>query len=370
MCPSQPLYAWCVSPAPSKLPSVGARALPRIGITLGDPGGIGPEVIVKALADESLRSSAHFVILGPQWPLLHAAGLAGIRPYWTISTDASACAKSMAAGPSCIVLDESPASDPLFGPSSRWPTSANARAGEVSFALVERAIALAQAGELDAIVTGPINKHAWSLAGHTRYPGHTELFAERFHSDDDRWGMMFHAPRINESGHALNVILATAHMPLMKVGPSLSIGRVLDAIVLGQRACIDLGVESPRVAVCGLNPHAGEAGLLGTEDDAIITPAIEAAREQGIDCAGPFPGDTIFTAAVRGDYDLVVAMYHDQGLIPVKLLARDRAVNMTVGLPVVRTSPDHGTAFDIAGKNVADPGSMKAAIALALRALQ
>jgi len=352
-------------------PHPSSRALPRIGITLGDPGGIGPEVIVKALADESLRAGAHTIILGPQWPLLHAAGLAGIRPYWTTSTSAASITAALASStPSCTVLDESPASDPLSGPSSRWPTPANARAGEVSFSLVERAIALAHTGQLDAIVTGPINKHAWSLAGHTRYPGHTELFAERFHSDDDRWGMMFHAPQINERGHALNVILATAHTPLMKVGPSLSIGRVLDAITLGHRACVDLGVASPRVAVCGLNPHAGEAGLLGTEDDAIITPAIEAAREQGINCQGPFPGDTIFTAAVRGDFDLVVAMYHDQGLIPVKLLARDRAVNMTVGLPIVRTSPDHGTAFDIAGKNIADPGSMKAAIALALRALK
>jgi len=126
-------------------------------------------------------------------------------------------------------------------------------------------------------------------------------------------------------------------------------------------------VDSPRVAVCGLNPHAGEAGLLGTEDDAIITPAIEAAREQRIDCAGPFPGDTIFTAAVRGDYDLVVAMYHDQGLIPVKVLAWDCAVNVTLGLPIIRTSPDHGTAFDIADQNIADAGSMTSAIELAAR---
>jgi len=350
--------------------SLASRQLPTIGITLGDPGGIGPEVIVKALADEALRARAKFVVLGPQWPMLHAAGLAGVRPFWSALTSAASLSDEPGTPGACVLLDESPSNDPMTGASSRWPVSANARAGELSFALVERAISLAQSGVLGAIVTGPINKRAWSLAGHTRYPGHTELFAERFGGADQRWGMMFHASDVNARGHALNVILATAHVPLMKVGPSLSVGRVLDAIMLGTHACRDLGVTAPRVAVCGLNPHAGEAGLLGSEDDAIIAPAIEAACESGIDCRGPFPGDTIFTAAVRGDFDLVVAMYHDQGLIPVKLLARDRAVNMTVGLPVVRTSPDHGTAFDIAGKNLADPGSMRSAIELAIRAVQ
>jgi 4-hydroxythreonine-4-phosphate dehydrogenase len=347
---------------------------------LGDPGGIGPEVIVKAIAEQTTTAAndpvaraARLLILGPQWPLLHAAGLAGIRPLWTTLSGANQIADFAASSPpgACALLDESPASDPISGPSSRWPASANARAGELSFSLVRRAIELAQRGTLDAVVTGPINKHAWSLAGHTRYPGHTELFAESFAptsstAQPGRWGMMFHAPRINAAGHALNVILVTAHVPLMRVGPSLTIGRVLDAITLGHRACVEMGIAAPRVAVCGLNPHAGEAGLLGSEDDAIITPAIEAACEQGIDCRGPFPADTIFNAAVGGAYDLVVAMYHDQGLIPVKLLARDRAVNMTVGLPIVRTSPDHGTAFDIANQNRADPGSMRAAIDLAI----
>jgi 4-hydroxythreonine-4-phosphate dehydrogenase len=148
----------------------------------------------------------------------------------------------------------------------------------------------------------------------------------------------------------------------------LTIGRVFDAIELGHRACVAMGIEKPRVAVCGLNPHAGENGLLGEEDRRIIEPAIVMAQRQGVHASGPHPGDTIFGAAVAGKYDLVVAMYHDQGLIPVKLLARDRTVNVTVGLPIIRTSPDHGTAFDIAGKNMADAGSTGAAVRLAIRA--
>lgn len=153
----------------------------------------------------------------------------------------------------------------------------------------------------------------------------------------------------------------------MDVKNVLTIGRVVETIDLGHQACKALGIRHPRVAVCGLNPHAGEGGILGDEDERIIAPAIRIAKENGIDATGPHPGDTIFIAAVHGKFDLVVAMYHDQGLIPVKLLARDRAVNMTVGLPIIRTSPDHGTAFDIAGKNAADPGSMTSAIELAIK---
>src|SRR5690606_23359482 len=219
--------------------------------------------------------------------------------------------------------------------------------GDVSFQMVEDAIAaakrpVADPARVDAVVTGPISKAAWAAAGHADFPGHTELFADRF--GVSRYGMMFVTPR-------LRVILATAHIPLMAVGPALTAERVERAITLGTDACRRLGVDAPRIAVCGLNPHAGEGGLLGPEDDAVIAPAIAAAQRTGLDARGPFPADTIFIAAARGDWDLVVAMYHDQGLIPVKLLDRDRAVNVTIGLPIVRTSPDHGTAFDIAGQN-------------------
>jgi 4-hydroxythreonine-4-phosphate dehydrogenase len=210
----------------------------------------------------------------------------------------------------------------------------------------------------DALVTAPISKEAWALAGHGEFPGHTEFLAAR--CGTKRVRMMFVTP-------SLNVMLVTSHVPLARVPALLTIERVLDTIELGHEACRTLGPANPRIAVCGVNPHAGESGLLGDEEARSIAPAIRAARERGIDATGPFPGDTLFRAALQGRYDLVVAMYHDQGIIPVKLLAFDRAVNLTAGLPIVRTSPDHGTAYDIAGKNLANPGSMHAAIDLAVR---
>jgi 4-hydroxythreonine-4-phosphate dehydrogenase len=198
------------------------------------------------------------------------------------------------------------------------------------------------------------------------------MLAAAFGAKEGEYGMFFHASGVAGS-RSLNVMLATVHVPLAKVPGMLTVGRVVSAIRLGHRACVDLGIAKPRIAVCGLNPHAGEGGLLGHEDAAVIVPAVEAARELGLDVRGPLPGDTVFHAAVRaggdggGEYDLVVAMYHDQGLIPLKLLAFDRAVNVTVGLEwegrkIVRTSPDHGTAFGIAGKGMADAGSMKEAM--------
>jgi 4-hydroxythreonine-4-phosphate dehydrogenase len=212
------------------------------------------------------------------------------------------------------------------------------------------------------MVTGPISKHAWHLAGplagRGRFPGHTEMLQSRYHAK--RVVMMFRAPKFCVS-------LATAHVPLMDVRDVMTIGRVYDAIDLGAEGCRRLGIAEPRIAVCGLNPHAGEAGLMGDEESRLIEPAIQVAVEQGLRVRGPFPGDTIFGRALAGEFDLVVAMYHDQGLIPVKLLDRDASVNITMGLPTVRTSPDHGTAFDIAGKGRAEAGSMIAAIDTAVR---
>ena len=301
-----------------------------IAITLGDPGGIGPEVVGKALANQDLLALARYRIFGP-----------------------GCVAPQLAAG---IEFVDYP------GMREDFPSKHARAGGETSFRMVEDAIAAARLpigdpGHVDAIVTGPISKLAWQMAGRGEFPGHTELFAARFGGSA---GMMFVTPR-------LRVILATAHVPLGRVPGLLTTDRVLRAIELGHEACVRLGVSRPRIAVCGLNPHAGEAGLLGEDERRAIEPAIAAAAGRGMDVKGPFPGDTVFNAAVRGDFDLVVAMYHDQGLIPVKLLDRDRAVNVTVGLPVIRTSPDHGTAFDIAGKGIADPGSMKAAIELAIR---
>jgi 4-hydroxythreonine-4-phosphate dehydrogenase len=321
---------------------------PILAISLGDPGGIGPEVVVKTLAQASIRRRARFRVYGPDSALSHAARLAGVTPFWSIRSNTEAPL------PSDVELLDYPM---VEAPAPR----ATAEGGRVSFAMVNDAISDAlrprdDPRRVDAVVTGPISKLAWNLAGHGEFPGHTELLASRCRAD--RFAMMFVSPR-------LRVILASAHVPLMEVGRALTSGRVLETIALGDQACRRLGIASPRIAVCGLNPHAGEGGMLGDEEQRHIEPAIATARSRGINAQGAFPGDTIFNAAVRGDFDLVVAMYHDQGLIPVKLLDRDRAVNVTVGLPIIRTSPDHGTAFDIAGKNVADAGSMTAAVELA-----
>lgn len=344
----------------------GGAARPTIGVTMGDPFGIGPEVVVKALADEHRRRTARFVILGCEWAMQSAAAACRATPFWSTAKrgepiDAAALERG-------VVLIH----DPTPNPETRNPNSpptATPLGGELSFRFVEDAIASTRAAPnsrgtpipgvtLDGIVTAPINKEAWALARHAEFPGHTELLAERFGARHTR--MMFVAPK-------LNVMLVTTHIPLAKVPGALSIERILGTIELGAAACRRIGVAAPRVAVCGVNPHAGENGLLGDEDARLIEPAIRAAREKRIDASGPYPGDTIFGAAVAGKYDLVIAMYHDQGLIPVKLLAFNSAVNATIGLPVVRTSPDHGTAFDIAGKGIADPGSMIAAIDLAVR---
>lgn len=327
---------------------------PTIAISMGDPAGVGPEVLVKALADSNLRRTAKYRIHGLAPTLARAAAHANITPFWTsipIGTQPPS-------DDEVTVLDYSdviPSFDQL-------PTKPTQVGGEISFRFVEAAIADCQRSETDplhahAIVTAPISKEAWALAGHAEYPGHTELLAARFAAK--RYAMMFVTPR-------LRVVLATAHVPLMRVAHALTTDRVFDAIDLGAAACRRLGISNPRIAVCGLNPHAGEAELLGHEDSQIIKPAIEHARRSGIDASGPHPGDTIFSAAVAGRYDLVVAMYHDQGLIPIKLLDFHAAVNVTLGLPTIRTSPDHGTAYDIAGRNLAEEGSMKHALQLAV----
>jgi 4-hydroxythreonine-4-phosphate dehydrogenase len=307
--------------------------LPRLAVTLGDPWGIGPEVTAAALRDARVKVAATWVVLGkPGGDGAKAGG----------------------------------AKDPGVTPATTpGPT---AHAGELSFRAVERAIDLCKLPPSDparchGLVTAPISKEAWALAGHTKYHGHTELLAERFNAP--RSAMYFHGP-------ALKVVLATVHIPLAQVPAALTTERILATIELGHHACVELGIPRPRVGVCGLNPHAGEHGLLGAEDDGVIAPAVAAARAAGVDASGPWPGDTVFLAAAappagKGKFDLVVAMYHDQGLIPVKLLDRERTVNVTVGLPVVRTSPAHGTAFDIAGRNVADPSSMIEAMLLAAR---
>jgi len=242
----------------------------------------------------------------------------------------------------------------MLGTAIRSPSKMG---GEASMKFCLDAIEAANKKIVDAVVTAPIAKESWKLAGY-HFPGHTELFAERTHAK--RYAMMF-------AGGPLKVVLATVHVPLNSLWGRLNIGAVFQPIELIHQALVDwFDIPKPRIAVCGLNPHASENGQFGDEEERIISPAIFMAREQGIDATGPYPPDTIFLAARDGKYDAVVAMYHDQGLIPVKLTAFDRAVNLTIGLPIIRTSPDHGTAFDIVSRNRANPGSMRAAIELAI----
>jgi len=324
---------------------------------MGDPGGIGPECLVKALADRDLRALARFRIYGTRSAMHTAADAAGIEPFWWTVRHGSGVEDT--GREHNVLLIDLGERDERFEP----PHEPCARSGELSLRFVEAAIQAARRPPADpmhagGLVTAPISKAAWALAGHKRWPGHTELLAHRFGAR--RAVMMFVAPR-------LRVVLATGHVAIVQLEHALNIGAVFGAIELAHHGCRHLGIPRPRLAVCGLNPHAGEGGLLGEEEGRVIEPAIEMATDQGIDASGPFPADTVFNLALAGRFDAVVAMYHDQGLIPVKVLARDEAVHVTLGLPTTRTSPDHGTAFDIAGRNIANPGSMKAAIRLAVR---
>ncbi|MGI9013354.1 MAG: 4-hydroxythreonine-4-phosphate dehydrogenase PdxA [Phycisphaerales bacterium] len=328
---------------------------PVIGITMGDPLGIGPEVIVKALDDAALRRSARFVIYGMNEQLTLAAEQADIRPFWfRVQHDSPRTLRDIR---DQVVVFDFPDVE-LNAHATGGPTRAGGYASRlfIETAITDAMRKPANARSIHGIVTAPISKKAWDLADF-HWPGHTELLASR--SKAKRAGMAFVSPR-------LRVTLATVHIALMDIRNVLTIGAVSNAIDRASDLCHDLGIKQPRIAVCGLNPHAGEDGLFGDEESRLIVPAIELARQRGLHVHGPFPGDTVFNATISGAFDVVVAMYHDQGLIPIKLLDRDRAVNVTVGLPFVRTSPDHGTAFDIAGQNQAEPGSMHEAIRLAV----
>lgn len=337
----------------------------RLAISMGDPLGIGPEIICKALHTNDLPSTIRVRLHGSSVAMLAAAERSRTSVLWSEGahvTDAQ------------IELITDPICDDWLRAPRMAPPGPTAEGGAASFRFIEAAIRDAQRDPADplfcdAVVTAPISKTSWSLAGITRYPGHTELLSERFSAPHS--GMLFVGP-------SLRVMLASIHIPLARVASTLSIASILSAIELAHQACVDEGIARPRIAVCGINPHAGEAGILGDDESRLVIPAIEAAKAKGIDASGPHPGDTVFNAAVKaprgpGLYDCVVAMYHDQGLIPIKLLDGKLAVNVTVGLPTIRTSPAHGTAFDIAGgvsgetPAIADPASMIAAIEHAIR---
>lgn len=322
---------------------------------MGDPAGIGAEVIVKALADPVLRSKARFIIFGMNEQLAYAADVAEFDVFWWRDQYVGGGSRLHGYPYDVVVLDYDSYS--MLGTTVRAPSKMG---GEASMRFCIDAIDAALRGIVDAVVTAPISKASWKLAGY-HYPGHTELFAER--TGSRRFNMMFAVPPPSP----LRVALATCHVPLNALWGRLNIGAVFQPVELLHQALVEwFDLPRPRIAVCGLNPHAGENGQFGDEEERIIEPAIFMAREQGIDATGPYPADTVFNKLAEGKFDAVVAMYHDQGLIPVKLLAFDRAVNVTLGLPIIRTSPDHGTAFDIVGHNRANPGSMRSAIELAI----
>lgn len=319
---------------------------PLIAVTMGDPAGIGAEVIVKALSDSDLRRQGRFVIYGLEKTLLRAARDAGIVPFWhrVVPADLPGVTSGV------VVVDFSQFSIPVGMPA---PTR---EGGKASLAFLDHAIEAARTGDVNAICTGPIHKISWKMA-RCRFPGHTEKLAHDF--DEKRVTMAFVADD-------LRVALASAHIPLFDLRNRFTIGLVFQPIDLLSKALQDwFGIPRPHLAVAALNPHAGEQGRFGDEETRVMEPAIAMAREAGIDVEGPFAADTLFVPENRRRFDGIIAMYHDQGLIPVKMYAFHRAVNLTLGLPLVRTSPDHGTAFDIAGQNRANPGSMQEALKLA-----
>jgi 4-hydroxythreonine-4-phosphate dehydrogenase len=320
---------------------------PVIAITMGDPGGVGPEIILKALNTSVVQDSCVPVVVGDM------SVLEGAKRALPMSTQVPLRKVSMPGEPTddaAAVIDlENVRPDEL---TVGW---AGAYAGRASVDYIKRAVELARSGLVDAVVTAPINKETLKMAG-LPWPGHTELLAELTGTTD--FGMML-------AGGGLRVMLATIHCPLKDVPALITRERVFRTINLAWNACVLLGIDNPRIAVAGLNPHGGEGGMFGFEEERFIKPACLDARSEGMNITGPVPPDTLFFKAHKGYFDIVVAMYHDQGLIPLKMLAFGHAVNVTVGLPIIRTSVDHGTAYDIAGKGIADPGSLVEAVRLA-----
>lgn len=330
-----------------------AARKPLIAVTLGDIAGVGPEIVAKALADPQVRRRCRPAVFGPAKPLARALAQygPGVRSERVDSAAALAGWDFERAVP---VVDDLAVQAPCYRDTLGKIDPA---AGRASHAAVVAAIDACLAGHVHAMVTAPIHKKAWAAAG-VPHPGHTEVLAER--TGAKRVVMMLAGPR-------LKVTLATIHVPLRQVFDALTPERLRMVAEVTAEAMPLLGVRRPRLAMAGLNPHAGEGGLFGDEEIRVIGPAVAAAREAGIDIVGPLPADTVFAQAKGGAFDAVVALYHDQGLAAVKTLDFERTVNITLGLPIIRTSVDHGTAFDIAGKGVANPRSLIEAIAWAVR---
>lgn len=308
----------------------------KLAITIGDPAGVGPEITLKALLDEEIRKVCRPLVIGDRIVIEEAVARMDIP----VDVDA------------LDILTTGEIRRPDFEKST-----ATAEGGRAAVSYIRKAVDMAMQGVVEGIVTAPITKASLHMAGF-RWPGHTEMLAEL--TGTEEYAMML-------CGGPLKVILATIHVAVSEVPRLLTRQRVLRTILLARRAGEMLGLDEPSVAVSALNPHAGEGGLFGDEESGVIAPAVKEAQAQGISVTGPFPADALFHRAYRGDVDIVVCMYHDQGLIPLKMIAFDTGVNVTIGLPIVRTSPDHGTAYDIAWKGVASPSSMKEAVRLALQ---
>jgi 4-hydroxythreonine-4-phosphate dehydrogenase len=319
--------------------------LPRIGITMGDPAGIGPEVVLKAVAEEEVRRACIPVIIGDAQLLAHTARTLDLQSGYDI-----------------VRADEPfpEHSEPVIyhlGNISGFiePGIESGAAGKAAGGYIEAAVELCAAGSIDAVATAPINKRALFLGGYS-FPGHTEFFAHLTGAED--YAMAFVAGN-------LRIVLLSTHVPLSEAIRLVERDRIVSRVNLTNRELQRWGIEKPRIAMAALNPHGAEGGLFGVEEASEIMPAIDACRRDDINVQGPFSADTVFLRASRGEFDGVIACYHDQAMIPVKCLSFGEAVNVTLGLPFIRTSVDHGTAFDIAGKGLAEHSSMVAAIKLA-----
>ncbi len=307
---------------------------PKIGITMGELNGIGPEIVVKALGSEEIQEQCEPIVFGSACVLEKAEKLVGRKV-------------------ECELIETGD-----FRIEDLMPGKADEASGRASLAYIEKAVEAALNKEIDAIITAPICKESIHMAG-SAYPGHTEMLADLTNAEEAV--MMFEGP-------SFRVVLVTIHTALSNVPGLITLDRVFSTILTANDSLINLfKIPEPKIAVCGLNPHAGESGAFGREEIESIEPAVLKAREIGVDVTGPMPADTLFYYANQGTWDAVVAMYHDQGLVPFKMISFEDGVNVTLGLPIIRTSPDHGTAFDIAWDGHADPTSMIEAIKVALR---
>jgi len=309
-----------------------AKGKSLIGITMGDPGGIGPEVILKALTSPEIRAAANYVVIGSEKVLSNISD------------------RVLSDNISVLDLDNFTVNNAL----SHKPLPDS---GKASVEYILKGLDLAINGKIDALVTAPISKEAIKLAGYN-YAGHTELLKEKTSVENVVMFMV---------GKGLRVSFVTTHLAVNEISGAINQENVFSTIQITATGLKTFfGIDQPKIAVCGLNPHCGDGNRFGTEERDVIIPAIERAQKMGINCHGPLSADTVFNKALNGEFDIVVVQFHDQGAIPIKMHAFDSGVNITLGIPVIRTSPTHGTAFDIAGKGIADPGSMIEAIKTAV----